>query len=317
MHDFFNGSTSPRTDEETHQEAPSQHKTGRDDLLLDIAEPDNTSQAETERTSSTTILALAPKLREFKHTTFSLMLEGLGQRSRVFGSGDKTEKLPTQEAKQPVNFLSLDDKLRERIWTLALQYPRIIELTRSATYSVRSRATVPALLHTCQESRAIAKKHYSLSFAPPETSPKVYFDFDHDWLYTRCGGCLGMDCNHKLTLTEDHCKLKNLIFEGPMSCNPFHKIIKFYPNIKNLILVRGRSTAQRNEIKKTDISIVHEKFEWAFKVDLLPLAEKTWKELDKSGGSMPLKHIWRATLPDTVNVKRSHNLKKGLWTCCT
>lgn len=275
--------------------------------------------AETDPLRSEFNVPLVPNLPDFTHKTLSLMLEGLEQQPQVPIFAEQTEKQPREEVKQSASFFSLGYKLCKQIWILALEHPpRIIVLTKSTTYAIHSRAVVPALLHTCRESREIAKRYYSLSFATQDTSPKVYFDFHHDWLYTQCGGCLGMDCNHKFTLTEDHKKVKHLIYHGPMSHNPFPKILRFYPKIENLILIGGRGNAQRSDINKADISIVHEKFSWALEDDLLTLARKAWRDLKPTGGRMSLKHIWRGALPDLVNnVKRGCNPKKGLWTCCT
>jgi 2EXR family len=238
---------------------------------------------------------------------------------QMFKPQEAIQDQPAKEVQSTVGFLSVDYKLRKYIWTLALQQPRLIELTKSSTYSVQSHAAVPALLHTCRESRAIAKKHYALAFATHETSPKVYFDFQQDWIYTRCSGCLGTGCTHKLMLTEDHKKLKRLIFEGPMTYNPFPKIVRFYPAVEKLIIISGKSSTRRGEINKDNIYFVRKVLEWDCNRDLLALAEKAWMDLEPSGGKpMALSRIWQATLPDVVDgVKRSSDPKKGLWTCCS
>lgn len=292
------------------------------DILVDLSSLEDSSPSNVKFHGSAPSFPLRSELPVFKHTPIALMLEELTQGLKASDPGGSIASQSTGQTQQPVNFLSLNDKLRKKIWTLALQHPspspRIIELRNSNTHGIVSRAPITALLHTCRESRAIAKEGYDLSFSTDSTSPKVYFDFKHDWVYTRCSGCLGNGCGHKLTLTNDHKKLKHLIFEGPMSFNPFPKILRFYPGIENLILIGGKSAVQRDQINKEDITFVNETFDWAREEGLMALAKKAWKDLEPSGDKpLLLKHIWRATLPGVIdNGKRNSDPAKGLWTCC-
>jgi hypothetical protein len=318
LHGFFHSSKPTIATEETQQDTIGQRRLGEGDIMLDLCQSNDSLQAHTvfHRPES---LPLVPKLPNFKHTTLSLMLGELVEGSQIFESQKPTAKQSTEQMPWPANFFNLEYKLRKYIWILALQRSRIIELTNSTTYSTVSRAAVPALLHTCRESRAIAKEHYVLSFATQATSPKVYFDFNHDWLYTRCSGCLGVGCTHKLTLTSDHKKVKHLVFEGPMKFNPFPKILRFYPGIENLILIGSKSSAKRDEIDKTDLALVDKSFEWECGDGLLALAKIAWTDLDPTVEKpLPLTYIWRATISDIVDdVKRSTDPTNGLWTCCS
>ena len=212
-----------------HQDTKHQHIAKYADTMLDLQEPKSLPPPNIELCKAEGSLPLVPKLPNFKHTSPSIMLGYLVQGLQTLGCQETTQDHDAKEALQTTNFHSLEYKLREYIWTLALPQTRIIELAKSKTYSVHSSAGVPALLHTCRESRAIALNHYNLSFSSTSTLPKVYFDFKYDWLYTRCSGCIGMDCTHKLTLTDDHKKLKGLVFEGPMTYDPFPKILDGVP----------------------------------------------------------------------------------------
>lgn len=309
---FFNSSTLTVPNEEICRNTTSE------ETLVDTSQPDNSLSTKTVSLTDS-FLPLVPTLPKFKHTTISHMLKTLEQGSALLKDEEKTAKDPTNETHQPTTFLSLPAKLRQKIWNLAIQRPRIIELTTSTTYSTVSRAPVPALLHTCQESRAIALQHYTISFATPATSPKVYFDFRNDWVYTRCAGCLGTGCSHKLTLTADHLKVRHLIFEGPMSFNPFPKIVRFYPRLESLILVGGRSAVPRGEINEAEIIPVDWQFDWASEDDFLTLAQQAWREVEPGGEMrLRLKRVWHGTLPGVVDDgKRSSNPGKGLWTCCS
>jgi hypothetical protein len=315
---FFNSSTLTILDEEIRQNATISRQGPSGKTLADVSQPENALSTNTVPHTES-FLPLVPALPNFKHTTLSHMLKTLVEGSTLPKDEEKAAKEPTNETHQPVTFLSLPTRLREKIWNLAIQRPRIIELTTSTTYSTVSRAPVPPLLHTCQESRAIALQHYSVSFATPATSPKVYFDFKNDWVYTRCTGCLGTSCNHKLTLTADHLNVRHLVFEGPMSFNPFPKIVRFYPRLESLILVGGRSVVPRGEIDEAEIFPVDWQFDWAGEDDFLTLAQKAWREIEPSGEKkLKLKRVWHGTLPGVVDdLKRSSDAGKGLWTCCS
>ncbi|KUJ11574.1 uncharacterized protein LY89DRAFT_722697 [Mollisia scopiformis] len=49
----------------------------------------------------------------------------------------------------------------------------------------RSDCSPPSLLSVCQESRAVASKHYNKTFATPYAPGNTYFDFDRDTIYVR------------------------------------------------------------------------------------------------------------------------------------
>lgn len=315
MHEFFNYSKPPVKSAGMPQDTRYQHSPECANTICDLQQLKNPSVANMELYSSERSLILVPRLPNFKHNSPSIMLGDSFTKLQTLGCQGQAAK----EVLQPSNFHGLEYRLRYYIWTLALQKTRIIELAKSETYSVHSCATVPALLHACRESRAIAMEHYNLSFAASSTSPKVYFDVKYDWIYTRCNGCLGIGCTHKLTLTDDHAKLKSLIFEGPMTYNPFPKILRFYPAIERLILISGKSNAQRGEIEKKEVSFTTKVFEWDRTGDVMGLARKAWEELDLTGEKpLPLTQVWRASIPDVVdNIKRSSDPTKGLWTCCS
>lgn len=318
LHDFFNYSAPAIKSDETHQDTKHQQITKHAHTMADLEQPKILPPPNIELKAEES-LPLVPELPNFKHTSPSIMLGDVVRGLQTLGCQEATQDDDAKEVLQTTNFQSLEYKLREYIWTLALPQTRIIELAKSETYSVHSSAAVPALLHTCRESRAIALNHYNLSFSSPPTSPKVYFDFKYDWLYTRCTGCIGMDCTHKLTLTDDHKKLRGLVFEGPMTYNPFPKILRFYPAIERVILIGGKSTAKRGEIYKSKVFFMTEVFDWDPTGDVMGLARKAWEELDPSGEKpLPLIQVWRASLPDVVdNIKRSRDPAKGLWTCCS
>src|ERR1700744_2825618 len=87
-------------------------------------------------------------------------------------------------------FPQLPAEIRLAIYTLSLSTPRLVPVTyQSRTYAgglpfakrhqwgCTSPAPIPALLHVCRETRALALEHYDLSFklSGPNLPAKVWF----------------------------------------------------------------------------------------------------------------------------------------------
>ncbi|CZR66207.1 uncharacterized protein PAC_16108 [Phialocephala subalpina] len=105
-------------------------------------------------------------------------------------------------------FPRLPAELRLKIWFFALPRQRLVEIMVNETFdsylsdassedrwslvkSVRSPTSVPAILHTCNESRVEALKYYHLSFGRNTSysrnmNPRIYFDASTDVLYLNC-----------------------------------------------------------------------------------------------------------------------------------
>lgn len=104
-------------------------------------------------------------------------------------------------------FPQLPAELRLKIWFFAMPRQRLVEIMVDKTYdvlptsvhqdkwsyirTVRSPTRVPAMLHTCHESRLEALKHYHLSFGEDISSidrrnARIYFDPSVDVLYLNC-----------------------------------------------------------------------------------------------------------------------------------
>ena len=218
-------------------------------------------------------------------------------------------------------FAKLPDKLRKKIWQHARPERRIIQLCESLpAKSIFSTAPVPTLLHVCRESRTLAQTWYELSFSSLEFRvPKVYFDFTRDGIYTRCGGCLGSNCAHKMTWTKDHERVKLLAFEAPMSFKPFRKIARQYPGVEELILVKGKNMVPYGQIPWEDFEKVDERFSWqdyenGLVVQYMRLLKEKEPLLAKDSR---LRKIQRMTLRGVIEITDpSPSSGKGMWTCC-
>lgn len=288
-------------------------KTTRNETLMDLLRPNELNSAIT-LASSNSLKLLIPT------TTISIGDSFISTKSKPTEEeapqiSAKVGEDPAVEAHPPATFHSLSEDVRKTIWTHALPGPRIIELT-ILRKNIVSRARVPTLLHTCRESRAVALKHYTLAFGHNASPPKVYFDFRYDWIYTRCPGCLGANCSHKSMLTGDHSRLRHLVYEGPISFNPFTKILRFFPDIRGVILIRGKSKGYRDEIDSEEFVHLEEGFEWAGDKEPIELAKEAWKDINSTQEKLKLKRVWRCTLPNLVDDGKRREAGKGLWTCC-
>jgi hypothetical protein len=120
---------------------------------------------------------------------------------------------------------------------------------------LRSSTPIPPLLHTCQESRSVASKSYTLSFATLGSKAQTYINFELDTLYLSVSGFLYED-SHSLHLigvlrhfcSEERSKIQNLAldarmmkaktdedpsFDSPWLCH----VLSFFGNVKKVILV--------------------------------------------------------------------------------
>jgi hypothetical protein len=120
----------------------------------------------------------------------------------------RARRNPKQKRKvnQATNFLKkfqifqkLPTELRYAIWKLCI-VPRIITIKNASYEEIRKRYmftetvyvtivaaeaknAVPAILHACQESRALALREWSLEFEPQLGRP-IYFNWKRDTLFT-------------------------------------------------------------------------------------------------------------------------------------
>jgi hypothetical protein len=113
-------------------------------------------------------------------------------------------KLPRPANAFP-QFSWLPKELQLKIWEMTTEEPRMVIIRSSSFPSGRgiwSPTPVPAALHVCAESRAIALKTYKLSFSVSSQNrplwllnqeewsfpAQIYFNFARDVLYFRSGG---------------------------------------------------------------------------------------------------------------------------------
>ena len=68
---------------------------------------------------------------------------------------------------------------------IEIRHPRdpVLRLMRADVGSAWSIARIPALLHTCRQSRDEALKSYELSFGLEDGSGRIYVNFSHDTVY--------------------------------------------------------------------------------------------------------------------------------------
>ncbi|CZS90284.1 hypothetical protein WAI453_004243 [Rhynchosporium graminicola] len=185
-------------------------------------------------------------------------------------------------------FLSLPAELRLMIWNLARPEARVIKLSLSK-HSKRdewpprlySGATIPNLLHICEESRQVARKWYSASFSlteKPRTFAErlyaknpIYFDRDNDYLYSSCVSCRGGgDCAEKfgscgLTLLRplQISFIKNVMCEYSGAQSVLYRPFIEFPQAENVKCVDWeKGLLFRHEARVADFKEDKSSYEW-------------------------------------------------------
>ncbi|CCD48343.1 hypothetical protein BofuT4_P107270.1 [Botrytis cinerea T4] len=237
-------------------------------------------------------------------------------------------------------FSELPGKLRRQIWNFARPEARYIKLRESKwSAALYSDAPIPALLHTCQESRNSALRWYDLSFArDPEmgfwdqktlneimdnaltegqrAKPRIYFDWERDGIYSQCARCNGhrMSCRHA-PLSFDWLRVKQLAYEGPLSINPFYKLTLCYPAVESIMLIRGRSAVRRTAISPSEFIPVDERFEWEGD-DLLATCFETIQNTDPECDALEtITSVQRMTLMDVNQTEVVDRVESSYWPC--
>ncbi|EMR84880.1 hypothetical protein BcDW1_6494 [Botrytis cinerea BcDW1] len=237
-------------------------------------------------------------------------------------------------------FSELPGKLRRQIWNFARPEARYIKLRESKwSAALYSDAPIPALLHTCQESRNSALRWYDLSFARnPEmgfwdqktlneimdnaltegqrAKPRIYFDWERDGIYSQCARCNGhrMSCRHA-PLSFDWLRVKRLAYEGPLSINPFYKLTLCYPAVESIMLIRGRSAVRRTAISPSEFIPVDERFEWEGD-DLLATCFETIQNTDPECDALETTtSVHRMTLMDVNQTEVVDRVESSYWPC--
>ncbi|APA06060.1 hypothetical protein sscle_01g008300 [Sclerotinia sclerotiorum 1980 UF-70] len=239
-----------------------------------------------------------------------------------------------------LRFSKLPQKLRHQIWHFTRPEARYIKIRESRwTTGLFSGAPIPAMLHTCQESRKMALIWYDLSFArDPEMcfldqhtlntimenaltneeprEARIYFDWERDGLYSQCARCTGhrMSCRHA-PLSFDFLRIKRLAFEGPLSVNPFYKIALCFPAVESIILIRGRSSIRRKAVLPLEFIYVDKRFEWEDE-DLLATCLYTIKNTAPECGAIEtIQSVRRMTLLNVNQTELVDRVERSYWPC--
>ncbi|KAH8590963.1 hypothetical protein B0O99DRAFT_598502 [Bisporella sp. PMI_857] len=234
--------------------------------------------------------------------------------------------VPKQATTKFKAFGELPNHLRMHIWDFGLPGARLVKLGLSKDKrSIYSSTPIPALLHACRESRSFALKFYRLSFATYQGAPRTYFNFELDVIYTSCDGCISTNCGHKKTWTEDHRKVRGLVYVAPLSFSPFTKINRLFPAAYGLILIRGSNgTQQSSNIRWDELEHVSEPFEWQEGTLIQTYQNLALKLEDKVGvagasglqvSSGNLCRIQRMMLPGIME-KQLSTTGASMWMCC-
>lgn len=218
-------------------------------------------------------------------------------------------------------------EVQDIIWTLAIQdvQRRIIELEhrefrKSRRYHERTPclsapAPIPALLHACRRSRALAMKRWTLTFKINDercNAPKVWFDFTGDFLvflgsntfavgnldfYTSANHVhfddrarlqnIAVYMNDVLVLAEDEpdvddWELDPVGFDGVETAKQIHAI---YPNLTTLYIVLSHAP----EGKKYEFAKPTEMYDHEGYGPLLNDLTSTW--LNEEWGVLDIQYV--------------------------
>lgn len=84
-------------------------------------------------------------------------------------------------------FPKLPAELRKLVWGFALPGPKIVTIFAPKPYAYQNQIEawykIPAMLHTCHESRVLAQKAFDRVFGKSLGGNPVYFDFNQDALF--------------------------------------------------------------------------------------------------------------------------------------
>ncbi|KAI9647658.1 hypothetical protein NHQ30_004043 [Ciborinia camelliae] len=246
----------------------------------------------------------------------------------------KTPIIPTEFTR----FSELPGKVRRLIWHFARPEARYIKIRESRWgETLYSRAPIPAMLHTCQESRKVALKWYDLSFARDPSmgfwdratlkrlteealtrpsKPTIYFDWERDGVYSQCTRCNGnkMSCRHS-PLSFDFLRVKRVAFEGPLSVKPFYKISLCFRAVESIILIRGRSAIRRRAVSPSEFIPVDKKFEWEGEDLLETCLEAIRNKAPGSEAIKGIKSVQRMTLMDINPTEVVDRTGRSTWPC--
>ncbi|KUJ15520.1 uncharacterized protein LY89DRAFT_735621 [Mollisia scopiformis] len=104
---------------------------------------------------------------------YESMRESLEKFSRVMPQFPRFQELPAE--------------IRCLIWNYATPEARVVEMrlkqSKGNKVSFRSICQIPAILHTCQESRAIGLQTYHLAFRTSSSPAMTFVDFERDIIY--------------------------------------------------------------------------------------------------------------------------------------
>ena len=187
-------------------------------------------------------------------------------------------------------FGRLPTELRLQIWKYARPDPRVVRVSRSKNsldipdwlkdrtnpiievpdktiidHFCRinySKTPIPAMLHACTESRQVALGWYKLDFQSINAKPRVYFDFDADYLYIGCDECTDYswcdDCAGGF-----HDAVKRLLVRWPASYGtPFVRLNRYFRGVKEILLFDPSTDPLKLEVQLSHLEKTTRPFNW-------------------------------------------------------
>jgi hypothetical protein len=128
-----------------------------------------------------------------------------------------------------------------------------------------SETPIPAMLHVCAESRQVALGWYKLSLDSKLTKPRVYFDFDSDYLYVgcnECGVCFCRDCTNKVDFEDCHAVKRVLVHWAPRRITPFFSLHLRLRGVKEVLIFDPSTDPLNSDTELAHLQATTKPFNW-------------------------------------------------------
>lgn len=122
------------------------------------------------------------------------------------------------------------------------------------------------MLHVCAESRQVALGWYKLGLHSKLTKPRVYFDFDSDYLYVGCNECgpvsFCRDCTNKVVFEDCLAVKRVLVHWAPRGNSPFFSLHLCLRGVKEVLLFNPCADPLNPDTELAHLQETTKPFDW-------------------------------------------------------
>ena len=130
-----------------------------------------------------------------------------------------------------------------------------------------SKAPIPAMLHACAESRRVALGWYKLALRPMMLDkPRIYFDFDVDYLCVGCNECSPSfccdDCSYKVYFGDYEAVRRILVLWASRNTSPFSALNWHFTAVKEVLIFDSPDITIEPETQLAHLQETTRPFDW-------------------------------------------------------